>query len=200
MIEIHPYKPFYDDRTKVLIIGTTPPMRFTQRLNLMADDVDFYYGSRDNYFWNLIGDVFDLQFTRDNSEESIDQRKTFLKESCIGLVDIVSEFTRKENNASDNNLDVIQFQNVFEILRKNTHIQRIYFTGYSGPNSAENLMSRHLYEKQVYNKVISRSVPRHKTFKIEGRNIDSFSLFSPSPASRKKYVDLLKLYEILKNK
>lgn len=197
-IEIHPYEPFYNENTKALIIGTTPPMRFTQGLELMPDDVDFYYGSRDNYFWDLMGDVFNRHFKRVNSEEAIVQRKCFLEDQHVGLVDIVLEFTRKEHNASDNNLDVIRYQNIFEILMNNPSIERIFFTGYSGPNSAENLMSKHLYENKVYNSVVTRSVPRHKTFKINDRLINTFSLFSPSPSSRKKYQELLILYRILR--
>jgi G:T/U-mismatch repair DNA glycosylase len=199
LIEIHPYEPFYNANTKTLIVGTTPPMRFTKRSELFPDDVDFYYGSRDNYFWDLMGDVFNRHFKRVNSEESIVQRKTFLEDQSIGLVDIVLEFTRKEHNALDNNLNVSRYQNIFEILRNNPHIERIFFTGYSGPNSAENLMSKHLYENKVYNSIITRSIPRHKTFKINNRLINTFSLFSPSPSSRKKYQELLSHYMILKN-
>ena len=69
MIEKHPYEPFFDVNTKTLIIGTTPPMRFTQKLALYQDDINFYYGSRDNYFWDLIGDVFGIQFTRQNIDK-----------------------------------------------------------------------------------------------------------------------------------
>ena len=199
MIETHPYKPFFENKTKALIIGTTPPMRFTQKLKLYTDDVDFYYGSRDNYFWDLVGDVFGINFQRQNSESAILQRKEFLRQHNIGLVDIVLEFSRNENNASDNNLNVTKFQNIYKIMKANPLIQNVYFTGYSGPNSAESLTSKHLGAFKVYNTIISKTTPKHKVFKIDNRVINSFSLYSPSPAARKKHDDILSLYRILKN-
>jgi G:T/U-mismatch repair DNA glycosylase len=199
MIETHPYKPFVDNNSKLLIIGTTPPMRFTQKLELYIDDVDFYYGSRDNYFWDLIGDVFGLNFEIKNSEEAINQRKDFLTKYRIGLVDIVLKFSRNEKNASDSNLNVQEFQNIYKILIENPQIEKVFFTGYSGSNSAESLTSTHLGEHKVYNTVLSTKTPRHKFFKINNREIHSFSLYSPSPAARKRYEDMLSLYQILKN-
>lgn len=199
MIEKHPYKPFVDSSTRKLIIGTAPPMRFSQKLQLYPDDVDFYYGSKSNYFWKLLGDVFGVDFLRKNSEEAVSQRKEFLTKNNIGLADIVFEFSRKNNDASDNNLHVIKFQDIYRILKDNHQIQTIYFTGYSGPNSAENLTYRHLKEHNVHSNTISKSAPRHKTFKIEGRTINSYSLYSPSPRVAKSYKEILSVYQILKN-
>lgn len=197
--ENHPYIPFFDSNTQKLIIGTTPPMRFSQRLPLNQDDVDFYYGSRDNYFWDIIGDVFGIRFIRQNSDEAISQRQDFLTKHFIGLVDIVDEFSRKENNASDTNLEVTKFQDIFTILKENVQIQNIFFTGYSGSNSAESLTSKHLGEYKIFNTIVSHHTPKHKIFRIEDQIINSYSLFSPSPAARKKYDDILSLYQILKS-
>ena len=199
MIETHPYEPFVDKDTRIIIIGTTPPMRFTQKLPLNEDDVNFYYGSRDNYFWTLIGDLFEVNFLNQNSLEAVQQRKVFLIQNKIGLVDIVNEFSRSNNDASDNNLHVTKFQDIYSILKNNPQIQKVYFTGYSGPNSAESLTSRHLGERKVFNTILSHNKPKHKIFKIENRPIHSYSLYSPSPAARKKYADILVNYQVLKN-
>lgn len=199
MIEKHPYQPFFDFNTQKLIIGTTPPMRFCQRLPLYQDDVNFFYGSRDNYFWDLIGDVFGIRFIRQNNDEAISQRQDFLTKHFIGLADIVGEFSRKENNASDTNLVVTKFQDIFTILKDNAQIQNIYFTGYSGSNSAESLTSKHLGEYKIFNTIVSQITPKHKIFKIGDRIVNSYSLFSPSPAARKKYDDILSLYQVLKS-
>jgi len=199
MTEFHPYKPWFDCNTKIIIVGTTPPMRFTQKHELFDSDVDFYYGSRDNYFWDIIGDVFGVEFERKNTNSAILQRQEFLKQSGIGLVDIVLEFSRMENNASDNNLNVTKFQNIYQILKDNHQIQKIYFTGFSGPNSAESLTSKHLAEHKVYNTIISSDTPKHKIFKIDNRVVNSYSLYSPSPAARKKYEVILSLYRMLRN-
>ena len=195
MTEKHPYKPFLDDNSKTLIIGTTPPMRFTQSLEKNPDDVDFYYGSRDNYFWDLMADIFNTSISRKNNLQAIVERKELLRKHNIGLVDIVLEFERTDNNASDNNLHVIKFQNIYEILKTHSKIEKIFFTGYSGARSAESLTSRHLGEYKVYNTIVSKDSPKHKTFKIENREIHSYSLYSPSPAARKKYEVILQQYK-----
>lgn len=199
MIEKHPYEPFFDENTRILIVGTTPPMRFSQKLALYSNDVNFYYGSRDNYFWDLIGDVFGVTFLRQNSIKAVSLRKEFLIKQKIGLADIVLEFSRKNNDASDKNLYITKFQNIYGILKQNTNIKNVYFTGYSGSNSAERLTSKHLGEYSVFNTIISKITPKHKTFKINNRTINSYSLYSPSPASRKKYADILSIYQVLKN-
>lgn len=201
MSETHPYPPVFDNNTKILIIGTAPPMRFTQKLKLNPDDVNFFYGSRDNYFWDLIGDTFGIKFLRQNSDVAIKQREEFLKMHNIGLADIVLEFSRNDNDASDNNLNVKNFQNIYEILLQNPLIKKVYFTGYSGPNSAEGLTSRHLGEHKVFNSLISKEPPKHKSFMINKHVIESYSLFSPSPRVMvtKKYEDLLSQYKILRN-
>jgi len=195
MTEKHPYKPFLNENTKTLIIGTTPPMRFTQGLEKSPDDVDFYYGSRDNYFWDLMSDIFNTSISRNNNSQAIDERKKLLQKHNIGLIDIVLEFERTENNASDNNLHVIKFQNIYEILKTHSKIEKIFFTGYSSTRSAESLTSRHLGEYKVYNTIVSKDSPKHKKFKIENREIHSYSLYSPSPSARKKYEVILQQYK-----
>ena len=132
-------------------------------------------------------------------DKAIFQRQDFLTENFIGLVDIVDEFSRKDNNASDNNLLVTKFQNIYKILKGNPHIQTIYYTGFSGSNSAESLTSRHLGEYKIFNTIISHKTPKHKIFKIGDRIINTYSLFSPSPAARKKYEDMQALYKVLKS-
>jgi len=53
MKETHPFEAFIPSGATKLIIGTIPPERFSQK-KLFCDDVNFYYGSRDNAFWELL--------------------------------------------------------------------------------------------------------------------------------------------------
>ena len=56
-IEEHPFPPFVPTNATKLIIGSIPPQRFCNQkengISLYPDDVNFYYGSRDNSFWFL---------------------------------------------------------------------------------------------------------------------------------------------------
>lgn len=193
MVERHPYKPFLNNKTKTLIIGTSPPMRFTQRLEMEKDDVDFYYGSCDNYFWDLIGDVFNVKLSRENSDSAIEQRKNVLMKHSIGLIDIIYEFERKEKNASDNNLDVFKYSDLIAILKENKNISKIFFTG----RATESMVSNYLGQNKIYNTIISKDSPKQKVFQIQERKITSITLFSPSPRAIavKSYDTVLKQYK-----
>ena len=93
--EIHPFEPFIEDDATKLIIGTIPPPRFA-RAELENDDVNFYYGSRDNQFWDIIGQISNIDFKKENSDNEIQKRKQFLREQKIGICDIVSKTRRKK--------------------------------------------------------------------------------------------------------
>jgi len=193
MKERHPYKPFFDDNTKTLIIGTTPPMRFTQELEKKNDDVDFYYGSSDNYFWDLIGDVFNVKLLRENSELAVEQRKSLLSKHSVGLFDIVYEFERKEKNASDDNIYVFKYSDLIKILEENKNISKIFFTG----GATESMVSKYLGQHKIYNTIISKDSPKQKVFQIKERKITSITLISPSPRAIavKSYDAVLKQYK-----
>jgi hypothetical protein len=59
MSEVHPYNSAnpIPNGTRVLIVGTAPPERFSRLPGSSGDlsgDVRFYYGSRDNELWSTI--------------------------------------------------------------------------------------------------------------------------------------------------
>lgn len=75
---IHPYKPYIPDGATKMIIGTTPPYRFCNGQALFDNDVNFYYGSRDNYFWELVEKATGAKLTYANTQEAIVERKKLL--------------------------------------------------------------------------------------------------------------------------
>lgn len=97
----HPYEPFIPEKATKLIIGSIPPQRFCNYADkaenaLLEDDVDFYYGSRDNSFWQLLGEVFGVEFERANTQTAIEQRKSFLTKNGFGITDLVDICSRIE--------------------------------------------------------------------------------------------------------
>ena len=69
----HPYKPFIQEFTEKLIVGTLPPPRFSSG-DLLEKDVDFCYGSYYNSLWLYLDKIYDLKLRYDNSEEAVMQR------------------------------------------------------------------------------------------------------------------------------
>ena len=75
----HPFAPEIPEGATKLIIGTMPPYRFCNTDEMLYDDdVNFYYGSRDNYFWELVSDASGKRLTYANTQEAIDERKRLL--------------------------------------------------------------------------------------------------------------------------
>jgi hypothetical protein len=126
--EIHPWKFFPSSkRGKKLILGSLPPKRFTDiPQNLEPDDIDFFYGSKDNSFWDLfcIAKINDFNW-RQNPETL----KKYLKDNEWLVSDIILKANRNGNGAADSNLLDIEWniEIINELLELN-EIETIYFT------------------------------------------------------------------------
>ena len=72
---IHPFEPFFDADSKVLILGTMPSPK--------SREVRFYYGHPQNRFWRLLADLFSEPVLN-----SLDQKKDFLTRHNIALWDV----------------------------------------------------------------------------------------------------------------
>lgn len=127
---IHPYEPFIPKGATKLIIGTMPPRRFCiPGGKLYENDVLFYYGSKDNNFWNIVSNVFGAQISFDNSKESIDQRKALLEEHGIGITDIVNSCYHVDGHSTDDKLANETFKDVMSLLKNNPDIEQLIYTG-----------------------------------------------------------------------
>lgn len=101
----HPFAPEIPEGATKLIIGTMPPYRFCNTDEaLYDDDVNFYYGSRDNYFWELVSDASGKRLTYANTQEAIDERKKLLADLHMGMVDMIVSCVHKDGKADDESL------------------------------------------------------------------------------------------------
>jgi len=95
--ELHPFETFFPPDTTRLILGSIPPFRFTRGPGEKVKedgDFPFYYGSRYNLFWKLLGEVFQEPLTDINAIQAL------LLKQKIGIADIVKQCTRKQKKAS----------------------------------------------------------------------------------------------------
>lgn len=144
MIEIHPYNNNVSnqipDETKLLVVGTAPPPRFTnsQAGGMRGLDFDFYYGSEDNYMWEFLENISKRKFSQPlfqddfSSDQCCDSARSFLKERKIWMRDVLQEFQRKEGkdgkvSAADTNITPIKFSSFREVLRTKS-ISKFAFT------------------------------------------------------------------------
>ncbi len=116
----HPFAPVFDENSKVLILGSFPPLSTSQKN-------EFYYGGTSNVFWRVLGEVFQ---TPNLADKSIADKKSFLLKNKIALWDIWALCCKKDpTSASDKGIIAKESKKVdlSEIL-KGAKIQKIFTT------------------------------------------------------------------------
>lgn len=176
MKSIHPYPPFIPEGATRLLIGTIPPARFcAQSLKeLYTTDVDFYYGSKDNAFWTLIAIVFGEELLRSTTPEAIEQRKSLLVRHGIGITDIISECTRKNQSASDEDLDGLVLKDLNQLLIDHPTITTLIYTS----EFVKKQVNKHFNSYHL----IDRQNKKKQSVKINGKIYQVRILYSPSPS------------------
>ncbi len=170
-----------EDEPKILIIGTTPPWRFslkqdfkTKNGELEGNDIDFYYGSEDNNFWNLVG-----------VQKDFNSIKKHCKTNGWLFMDIVEEcFTclgkDETPSAGDNDLSIKKYNdNIFNILSdQNCKIKKIFFTS---KNAYDFFLSTALQEKLISKKKdYLEPIPN----KLKTSNFDIEIIILPAPSGK----------------
>jgi len=159
MIEKHPWERFpkHNNKATKLILGSFPPNKFTvQTKKKNQCDMDFFYGSKDNFFWQLFSDALCLNY---KFPDDLDNLKDYLTENNWVVSDIVLECTRKKDTAYDNDLRVKKWnESILNEIIKNNPIQTIYFTS----------------------KWVKENFDRHIKINKDNSNITEYILPSPS--------------------
>lgn len=73
---IHPLEPFYNNESKILILGSFPSVK--------TREYGFFYGHPQNRFWAVMENLFDLKLSW-----NIEERKEFLCKHKIALYDSI---------------------------------------------------------------------------------------------------------------
>ncbi|WP_075352374.1 uracil-DNA glycosylase family protein [Algoriphagus marinus] len=172
----HPFPPFIPSAASKLIIGTIPPARFCAEgeKQLFDTDVDFYYGSKENAFWDLVTEVFGEPLEKLNTQKAIDQRKSLLTALGIGITDIISECTRENQSASDDKLTVISRKDLGQLLIDHPSITTLIYTSEFVKKEINQLFGGyHLIDKENKKK---------QFIKINKKIYEVRILYSPSPS------------------
>ena len=116
----HPFAPVFDENSKVLILGSFPPINTSQKN-------EFYYGGTSNVFWKVLGEVFQ---TPNLADKSIADKKGFLLKNKIALWDIWALCCKKDHtSASDKGIIAKESKKVdLSELLKAAKIQKVFTT------------------------------------------------------------------------
>ncbi|MGN6603200.1 MAG: hypothetical protein ACTHK8_12170 [Ginsengibacter sp.] len=176
-----------------LIVGTFPSVLIRQALNnLRACDVNFYYGSCDNFFWTDLERIYNKRFQYDWTNESVKQRKASLNELQLAITDIVLE-CETDGGTTDNALvNCVINEFLINVLDNNPNIKTLFFTSGTGKINADRLTLKLLRERRrIYKRSITqRQNPKIRTFIFRSANglkreMKSVTLYSPSPVAKR---------------
>lgn len=124
MLLTHPFKPFYDAHSKVLILGSFPSVKSREQ--------GFYYQNKNNRFWRIFERLFDEKLIFEDKNLQIVAQKDFLKRYKIALWDVFKCCEIK--GSSDSSIQHASTNNIKELVAKSS-IKHIFITGRSAYNA-----------------------------------------------------------------
>ncbi len=113
MIVSHEFGPFYDENSRVLILGSIPSPK--------SREMGFYYGHPRNRFWMVLADVLG-----EAVPETVAERKAFLTRNRIALWDVLDSC--EINGAEDASIRDPKPNDMNMILEK-ADIRAVFTTG-----------------------------------------------------------------------
>ncbi|MCW1360886.1 DNA-deoxyinosine glycosylase [Campylobacter sp. US33a] len=108
----HPFEPFFDENSKILILGSFPSVK--------SKEFGFYYQHPRNRFWGILEKLFDTEL------KTIQTQKAFLKQEKIALWDIIASC--KIKNSDDKTISFAKANDLNLILNQ-ANIGAIFTTG-----------------------------------------------------------------------
>ena len=186
--ETHPLKWIIPEGAKTLICGTFPPVRSRW-------SYEFFYPNKRNHLWPVLAAVAGKTLQHFEGQPAVDERKELLEQLKTGITDMGHTIERLVQNSADENLAIVEFMDIRQLLTDHPTIEKILFTSSSGKVSAVGWFTA--YAKQVgwQFKFLKAARPWKAEFLFGGRMIQLRVLYSPSPRaanriSREKLVDL----------
>ena len=162
---------------KYLILGTHPPMPYCGKL-------EFYYGNMSE-FMRFFDKVYpENKLYTDGCPEKQDILK-FLNSYKFSITDMVYE-THGEKFSTGRKMGKISPQDLNPFLQdwlEKSQVERIYFTSFSGQNSAKSLFKK--WFRSTYGKVCRIPAFPLNEIEINGRIIETIDLYFPSPTAKR---------------
>ena len=117
-MEFHNIEPIYDNRSKILILGSFPSVRSREQ--------QFYYAHAQNRFWRVISAVFEQ-----NVPNTIDEKREFLLQNGVALWDCIK--CCDINGSADSSIKNAQANDIGMILRS-SDIKAVFTNGKTSYN------------------------------------------------------------------
>ncbi len=124
---VHPIPPVFDERSKILILGSFPSVR--------SREERFFYGHPQNRFWKVLAALFSCAEPR-----TIEEKKFFLLSHGIALWDVIAscDIVGSADSSIKNAVP-----NDVESLLRHANIEKIFVNG----KASEKYYNKYLKEK-----------------------------------------------------
>lgn len=144
----HPFPPFFDKNSKVLILGSFPSVKSREQM--------FFYGHPQNRFWKVIAAV-----TESKIPVTIEEKKELLKNNHIALWDVIASC--EITGSSDSSIKDVT-ANDLSVILENSCIQKIFVNG----KTAERFYNKYIRESVGQEAVCLPSTsPANAAWRIE---------------------------------
>ena len=156
MTIIHPIEPFYDKNSKILILGSFPSVKSREMM--------FFYGHKQNRFWQVISTIFAEQ-----TPNTIEEKKILLKKHNLALWDVIKSCDIE--GSSDSSIKNV-IPNDLSIIVNFANIEKIIVNG----KTAEKFYNKYIKEKIGRDIICLPSTsPANATWKFD-RLVDAWSI------------------------
>ena len=171
--EIHPWKWYVPAGAKSIIIGTFPP-------TLRNWSYNYFYPNKNNFFWRIMAQIAGKPLQYFSGEEAVEERRNILDQLKIGVSDMAKIIRRTDGNSSDENLEIVEYMDIFKILEENPSLRKIIFTSSTGKSSAIGWFKSYLAVHGIVFQIPKGKRPLHTTVQIAGKDIEIVLLYSTS--------------------
>jgi G:T/U-mismatch repair DNA glycosylase len=178
--ETHPWNCFAPPGSSILFVGTFPPVKSRW-------SYDFFYPNKANFFWRIIAAIAQKELQFFTGEEAVMERKSLLSDLHIAITDMGQHIVRTNNSSLDENIAVVTYMPILDILKQHPDIRKIVFTSSSGPVSAARWFVQYLKMNGITYRFPAGTKPLHSELLIEGRKISMAIVSSPSPRAANRY-------------
>ncbi|MDR1633137.1 MAG: hypothetical protein LBR97_09755 [Dysgonamonadaceae bacterium] len=189
--ETHPWDSYVPEGAKSIIIGTFPP-------TLRNWSYDFFYPNKNNYFWRIMSRIADSPLQYFSGVEAVEERKNMLNRLGVGVSDMGKIIRRTDENSSDENLEIVEYMDIFGILEENPSLRKIIFTSSTGKSSAIGWFKSYLTFHGIAFHIPKGKRPLRTFVQIAGKDIEIILLYSTS-ARAGATISLDSLTELFKN-
>ena len=172
--EIHPWKWYVPPGAKTVIIGTFPP-------TLRNWSYDFFYPNKNNYFWRILAALAGQELHSFSGEEAVSERKALLDRLQVGLSDMGQVICRMDDNSLDENLQIVEYMDIFRLLDENPAVNKLIFTSSSGKTSAARWFKNYLAIQGIQYNIPKGTRPLRSRLELRGRAVEIVLLYSTSP-------------------